>query len=56
MPRGMSAALSAKIAASIASPSVSWRRLSCAVTARPCSVSRATEEPSISIDGDSWRS
>jgi len=51
-----SAALSAKIPASIASSSVLWRRVICAVTARPCSVSRATEEPTISIEGASCRS
>src|SRR4051794_41429354 len=55
MPLVNPAALSPNIPASIASSSVPWRRVSCAVTARPCSVSRASDEPSISIDGASWR-
>ena len=49
------AALSAKAAPAIASSSVPCRRVSCAVTARPCSVSRAIEEPSNRIEGASWR-
>src|SRR6476659_6147841 len=56
MPLDSPAAPSAKMPASIASPSVLWRRVSCAATVRPCSVSRAIDAPSISIDGASWRS
>ena len=38
-----------------ASLSVPCGAASCAVTARPCSEPRSTEEPCISIDGASWR-
>ena len=52
----MPAALKPKIAALIASLSVPWRRVSCAVTARPVlGLSCAIDGPSISIAGASWR-